>query len=85
MQVVIRNVVSFIDTAVERARLLSLQADVIAAVTVEAMKGTVRGFDPRVHKARPHTGQGAVARHLRSLLSSKLHPSQISGLRLTIR
>merc|ERR1719322_2103202 len=42
--------------AVERAEYLALQADVVAALTVEALSGISRAFDEDIHKARPHPG-----------------------------
>ncbi len=43
-------------------------ADIAGALSLEALKGTVRAFDPRVVAARPHPGQIAVAAFLRELL-----------------
>ena len=43
-------------------------ADVTGAMTLDALKGTDVAFDPRIHAARPHPGQGASARNLRALL-----------------
>jgi histidine ammonia-lyase len=43
--------------AIERAKYLSLQADIISALTVEVLKGNVAQFDPDIHSARPHKGQ----------------------------
>ena len=54
--------------AVCRAKYAALAADVACALTVEALKGTHRAFDARIHAARPHAGQGAVAARLRKLL-----------------
>jgi histidine ammonia-lyase len=54
--------------ALFRAKRLSRVADVAGAMTLEALKGTPVAFDPRIHGARPHPGQQAVARHLLSLL-----------------
>src|SRR6185436_8113427 len=48
-------------------RLVKL-ADVAGAMTVEALRGTPVAFDERIHQARPHPGQLAVAAHLRELL-----------------
>lgn len=45
-------------------------ADVAGAMSLEALKGSVKPFDPRVHAARPHPGQGAVAGNFRRLLKS---------------
>ncbi len=39
--------------------------------------GNVKAFDSQLHNARPHTGQKEVAARLRSLLSSKTHPSKL--------
>jgi histidine ammonia-lyase len=38
-------------------------------MTLEALKGTPTPFDERIHAARPHPGQVAVAAHLRELLA----------------
>lgn len=62
----------------ERADTICRQADVIAALTTDVLKGSVRAFDPDIHLARPHCGQMKVASHLRSLLHSDAFPSQIS-------
>jgi histidine ammonia-lyase len=37
-------------------------------MTLEALKGTPVAFDERIHAARPHAGQSAVAAHLRELM-----------------
>jgi len=47
-------------------------ADLAGALSLEALKGTVRAFDPRVIAARPHPGQIAVATLLRALLEGSL-------------
>jgi histidine ammonia-lyase len=44
-------------------------ADIAGALSLEALKGTVRAFDARVVAARPHPGQMAVAMFLRELLT----------------
>jgi len=43
-------------------------ADVIGAMTLEALTGTPTAFDPRIHEARRHPGQIASALHLTKLL-----------------
>jgi len=43
-------------------------ADVLGALTVDALKGTDVAFDERIHQARPHPGQLQVARNLRRML-----------------
>lgn len=60
--------------ALVRARRCCAVADVACALTVEALKGTNRAFDARIHAARPHKGQGAVAARLRAML---LPPSEM--------
>ena len=51
-----------------RGKRLARVADVSGAMTLEALKGTPSAFDPRLHEARPHAGQKAVAEHLLFLL-----------------
>ena len=48
---------------------LALTADVVGAMSLEAMLGTASSFDEELVAARPHPGQVASARHLRELLS----------------
>eukprot|EP00092_Neocalanus_flemingeri_P003503 GFUD01003757.1.p1 GENE.GFUD01003757.1~~GFUD01003757.1.p1 ORF type:complete len:676 (-),score=161.97 GFUD01003757.1:197-2224(-) len=64
--------------ATERAGIIAKQADVVAALTLEVLKGTSRAFDSDVHALRPHKGQIAVARRLRALLHSETFPSEIA-------
>src|SRR5207245_7866139 len=40
-------------------------ADVIGALTLDALRGTDVAFDERIHKARPHSGQLKTASNLR--------------------
>lgn len=54
--------------ALLRAKRLSRVADVAGAMSLEALLGTPTAFDPRIQNARPHPGQQAVAKHLRTLL-----------------
>jgi histidine ammonia-lyase len=65
--------------ALARATLLALQADVVAALTLECLRGSVKAFDARIHAARPHSGQMAVAKRFRTLLIDPTSgPSEIS-------
>ncbi|HJP72213.1 MAG TPA: histidine ammonia-lyase [Candidatus Limnocylindria bacterium] len=48
---------------------LALVADVIGAMSLEAMLGTAAAFAEELVAARPHPGQVASARHLRELLA----------------
>ena len=54
--------------AVLDAEVTCKVADVAGALSLEALKGTARAFDPRVVGARPHPGQIAVGTALRALL-----------------
>jgi histidine ammonia-lyase len=55
--------------ALLEAELLCRVADIAGAMSLEALKGSSRPFDERLHAARPHPGQAAVARNLRALLA----------------
>ncbi|XP_055251729.1 histidine ammonia-lyase isoform X2 [Moschus berezovskii] len=64
--------------AVERASAIARQADIVAALTLEVLKGTTKAFDTDIHAVRPHRGQVEVAFRFRSLLDSDHHPSEIA-------
>lgn len=59
---------SFGCLALHAARIYARTADVIAAMSVEALRGTDRAFDERLHAVRPHNGQLTVAANLRRLI-----------------
>ncbi len=50
------------------AEVLVDAADFICAMTVDALRGTPRAFDPRLCAARPHPGQARSAAHMAALL-----------------
>ncbi len=52
----------------ERALHLAFAADVLAAMSLEALQGSIRPFDARIQAIRPHAGQARVARNVRALL-----------------
>ena len=52
----------------ERALVLQTEADILAAMSLEALQGSAAPFDARVHDIRPHEGQRAVAANIRELL-----------------
>ena len=56
--------------AVVQAEHLCWEADITGAMSLEALKGSSRPFDPRIQNARPHPGQAVSANHLRALLAS---------------
>ena len=47
---------------------LADSADVIGALTLDALRGTDVAFDERIHKVRPHRGQISTAANLRRML-----------------
>ncbi len=66
--------------ALERAQRLTRLADVAGAMSLEALRGTPVAFDERIHAARPHPGQIAVAQHLRELLAgSEIRKSHLEN------
>src|SRR5688572_6528785 len=54
--------------AVLRAARLARAADIAAAMTIDALRGSFRPFDVRIHDARPIPGQQASAANFRALL-----------------
>src|SRR5204862_1953987 len=55
--------------ALHRAVLLGKTADIACAMTVEALRGSEKPFEARVHELRPHAGQRRTAQNLRTLLA----------------
>jgi len=61
------------------AERLCQYADLIAAMSIDALKGTPRAFDELIHKLRPHPGQLQSAANIRKLLSdSPLRESHLN-------
>lgn len=54
--------------ALDRCRKLLFAADAAAAMSVEALLGSARPFEPEVHRLRPHPGQARSARRIARLL-----------------
>jgi len=50
------------------AEILADTADVIGALSLDALRGTDVAFDERIHQARPHPGQLRTAANLRKML-----------------
>jgi histidine ammonia-lyase len=55
--------------ALEGAATLARAADVAAALSIDALRGSVHPFDARIHAARPHPGQSISAANIRALLA----------------
>ena len=54
--------------ALHRAMNLAAHADIIGALSCDALRGTDNAFDPRLHATRPHPGQIQSAANLRALM-----------------
>jgi histidine ammonia-lyase len=52
----------------ERTLILQREADLLAAMSLEALQGSAVPFDARIHAIRPHHGQQIVASNIRKLL-----------------
>ena len=58
-------------------------AEVVCAMTLDALRGTPRAFDPRLHGTRPHPGQSTSAAHLLRLLEgSEIRASHVACRRV---
>ena len=53
-----------------KAERLCDSADVITAMTVDALQATPDAFDPLIHKVRPHKGQRTSALNIHALLTN---------------
>ncbi len=61
------------------AEILADTADVIGALSLDALRGTDVAFDERIHQARPHPGQLKTAANLRKMLEgSQLRESHLN-------
>ncbi len=59
---------------------LAAAADLIGAVSCEALRGSTAAFDPLIHRVRPHAGQVEVARRLKQILQGpkRAAPTEIT-------
>ncbi len=61
------------------AERLCRSADIIAAMSIDALKGTPKAFDELIHNLRPHPGQKISAKNIRTLLEgSPLRESHLN-------
>ncbi|MGA2695370.1 MAG: histidine ammonia-lyase [Terriglobales bacterium] len=61
---------------VHDAQLLATVADIAGAMTLEALKGTLRAFDAKVSQVRPHIGAVQVSDNVRRIgANSPIHQS----------
>ena len=68
--------------AVYDAIVLSKSADIISALTAEALVAVPAAFDPKIHDLRPHSGQIETASNLRMLLGGNKNASTGSSDRV---
>ncbi|BAV06283.1 histidine ammonia-lyase [Filimonas lacunae] len=61
-------ILSFAVKAVQRMHYCLEAADIIGAMSLEALTGTKSPFDERLHQLRPFTGNQLVAQRLRTIL-----------------
>lgn len=69
--------------ALLEAEHLARVADVLGAMTVEAIRGTETAFEPEIHAVRPHPGQVLVAANIRKTLLSSGGKPKKSGISLS--
>jgi histidine ammonia-lyase len=55
---------------VERAKALAVASDIAAAMSLDAIRGTLSAFDPRIQDVRGQKGQKLVAANIRALFAS---------------
>jgi histidine ammonia-lyase len=56
--------------AVVESEILASAADICACLSLDACRGTIIPFDPRIHQLRPHIGQIIVAENVRQVFQS---------------
>lgn len=61
---------AYLAWALMRARTLLTTADILSAISLEALLGTLTAFDARIQHLRRHPGQHTVAANIRRLLAA---------------
>ncbi len=54
---------------IHEAKMLAKHADIAAALSIDALKGSDRSYDERIHTLRPYPGQISVASNIRKLMN----------------
>jgi histidine ammonia-lyase len=62
-------ITAYLVWALIQARNLVKSADILGAISLEALLGTLTAFDSRIQSVRPHPGQSAVASNIRRILA----------------
>lgn len=68
--------------AIHDAMNLSKMADIIAGLSIEALRGIVTAFDENVHKVRPHKGQINTATNLLKILQDSNMTTEQGDIRV---
>ena len=68
--------------ALDGAVNLASCSDIIGALSMEALKGIIDAFDPRIHEIRGQQGQITSARNLRKVLKGSARVSRQGELRM---
>ncbi len=71
--------------ALEDASMLCDTADVVGALTLEALQGVPAAFDPRIHAARGHAGQITSASNIRRLTEGSTLLEQLRNVEFGMR
>lgn len=64
--------------ALVRSEIAAKSADIIAALSLDVLKGTYKALDPKIHESRPHPGQISVASRMRKVLMPTGGPSELN-------
>jgi histidine ammonia-lyase len=59
-----QGMLALLALALREAQILADTADVAAALSLDALRGSPAAFDPRIAEARPYPGHAATSRHL---------------------
>jgi histidine ammonia-lyase len=62
-----QGMLALLSLALREAQILAATADIAAALSLDALRGSPSAFDPRIAKARPHPGAIAVSANLTKL------------------
>jgi histidine ammonia-lyase len=54
--------------SLEEAKLLAKTSDIISAITLDGVRGTIKAYDLKISQLKPHSGQMAVAKNMNLLL-----------------
>ncbi|MEZ4742551.1 MAG: histidine ammonia-lyase [Bdellovibrionota bacterium] len=57
--------------AISEAKELAVIADVATSLSLDALRGTKRAYDPRIHQVRPQIGQRTSADNINSLFANE--------------